>query len=149
MVARDFVLFEEIFDDELSAFAVVESAVAFEKRAYFLGSEMGVGHLFLRQLLDSLHYGLIAHLQHDQLRGRHPLLKYLLRSLLGLLSFGERRQAHEDLFGVFVFARESIEDVAAVEAVVLGESPLVAFVEKLVTESHVDCIGIEGSQWFT
>ncbi len=74
MVAGNFVFFEEIFNDEFSTFAVVEGAVALEKRAYSLGSEMGVSHLFLRQLLDSLRYGLIAHLQHNQLRGSQSFL---------------------------------------------------------------------------
>lgn len=70
MVAWNLVFAEEVLDNKLTALAVVEGAVTFEKGADTLRSQVGMGNLFLRQHLDALQDGLIAHIQHDQLCGR-------------------------------------------------------------------------------
>lgn len=67
MLARNFVLTEEVLDDVFAAFGIIEGTVSLEKGTDALRGEVSAGDLLLRQLLDSLHNGLITHIQHDQL----------------------------------------------------------------------------------
>lgn len=119
MVARDFVFLEEVFDNVLSAVRIVESPVALEKCIDLLFVEMSLRDLFLRQGLDSLENLLVGHLEDDELRWSQSRLKHFLCVFFRLFALSHWN-SHEDFSSVFVPAWESIENVAAVEAIILS-----------------------------
>jgi hypothetical protein len=131
VVAGDLALAEEVLHDELATLAVVEDAVSLQQGTDSLRGEVGVRDLFLGQLLNALQNGLVAHLKYDQLRGGQPVLQHLLRPFFWFLALRDCRHPRKDLPRVLVASGKAIEDVAAVKAVVLSETPAVAFVEEL------------------
>lgn len=148
MMAWDLIFAEEVFHNILSTLAIIENAVSLEESADALRGKMGIGDLLLRQLLDTLHYLLVTHLQDNQLSGNKPSFDHLLSSLFRLLSLNNW-DSHKDFSCILISSRESVENVASIETVILGESPLIALIEKFVTQAYVNGIRIEWRQWLT
>lgn len=62
MLARNLVFAEEVLDDVLATFTVVEGAVSLKEGGDAVRSEMSIGNLLFRELLDAFQDGLVAHL---------------------------------------------------------------------------------------
>lgn len=129
MVGWNFIFFEEILNYELSTVRIVESTVSFQEAFDPLFVEMGMCHLFFRETLNSFQNFLIGHFKDYKFCWRQSCFKYLLGILLRLIASLNHWNSHKNLSCVLIATRESIQNVPSVEAIILSQSPLVAFVE--------------------